>query len=84
MSKQEIAHSICLPAVQKSDALPASYEVMDEVLELISFAGPELANGLTNHAPMTIEALCAIGRGDAVLSWIDGYRTGLEAWPAGR
>ena len=59
----------------------ASYEVLDEALESISFAGPELVNGLTNHAPMTIEALSAMGRGDAVLPWFDGYRTGMTAWP---
>ncbi len=53
------------------------YEVLDEALETISSAAPELANGFTNHAPMTMEALCATGRVDAVLPWLDKYRKKL-------
>jgi hypothetical protein len=55
----------------------AAYENLDEALDSISSAGPELANGLTNHAPMAIEALCALGRGDAVGKWLDHYRPRL-------
>jgi hypothetical protein len=55
----------------------AAYDVLDEALEAISFAAPELANGFTNHAPMTMEALCAVGRTDAVLPWLDKYRKQL-------
>ena len=40
----------------------AADDVLDEALEAISFAAPELANGFTNHAPMAMEALCAVGR----------------------
>jgi hypothetical protein len=55
----------------------ASYEPLDAALESISSAAPELANGFTNHAPMVIEALCAMGRGDAVARWLAGYRPQL-------
>jgi hypothetical protein len=34
----------------------------DGALEGIAFAGPELVNGNSNHAPMTTEARCALGR----------------------
>ena len=55
----------------------AAYEVLDEALESISSAAPELANGFTNHAPMALEALCATGRTDAVLPWLANYRKHL-------
>lgn len=62
-----------------------SYDVLDEALASISSAAPDLRNGLTNHAPMAVEAMCAMGRGDAVLSWLDAYRKSMDAWPsAGR
>jgi questin oxidase-like protein len=62
----------------------ASYEPLDEALESISSAAPELANGFTNHAPMVIEALCAMGRGDAVVNWLAGYRPQLVSPPGAR
>lgn len=62
-----------------------SYDVLDEALESLSSAAPDLQNGLTNHAPMVVEAMCAMGRGDAVFSWLDSYRDGMDKWPpAGR
>ena len=36
--------------------------------------GIALRNGNSNHAPMVAEALCAMGRPDAVLPWIARYR----------
>src|SRR5262245_49935091 len=54
-------------------ALP-DYSVLDEALERLSSAGPDLRNGMSNHAPMAIEAMCALGRGDAVMPWLDRYR----------
>jgi hypothetical protein len=57
------------------------YEVLDEALESISSSAPELANGFTNHAPMAMEALCALGRGDAVLPWLNKYRKSLLPLP---
>jgi hypothetical protein len=45
------------------------YEVLDSVLAAMRYVGPELRNGLTNHAPMTVEALCALNRADAVAGW---------------
>lgn len=63
--------------------MPASaYATMDEALDLLSPYGPDLANGLTSHAPMAAEALCAMGRPDAVLPWLAHYRKGMVARPA--
>jgi hypothetical protein len=51
-----------------------SYAVLDNALERLSPYGIELANGNFNHAPMVVEALCALGRPEAVMPWIDLYR----------
>ena len=50
---------------------------IDEMLDLLSFAGTELVNGNSNHGPMASEALFAMGRDDAVQPWIDSYRSRL-------
>jgi hypothetical protein len=58
--------------------------VLDAALDAIADAGPDLRNGLSNHAPMAIEALCALGRADAVGPWLERYREGFLPWPAGQ
>ncbi len=62
--------------------MKASYTAMDDALDLLSGYGPDLSNGLTNHAPMVAEALCALGRSEAVMPWIERYRGGMLPWPA--
>jgi len=37
---------------------------------------------MTSHAPMATEALCAMGRPEAVLPWLEGYLPGVLPWPA--
>jgi hypothetical protein len=60
------------------------YAPIDEALAILAGYGPDLANGLTNHAPMAAEALCALGRPEAVLPWIERYRSGMLPWPPAR
>jgi Questin oxidase-like len=62
------------------------YSALDEALEILEPYGPEYHGGLTNHGPMAVEALCALGRADAVIPWVDKYRKGLEprSLPTGR
>jgi hypothetical protein len=60
---------------------PQSYEPLDDALRALAPFGPDLRNGLTNHAPMVVEALCALGRGDAAEAWIAGYRALLLPEP---
>jgi len=62
----------------------ATYAKFDEALASMTSAGPDLRNGLTNHAPMAIEALCAMGRDDAVMAWLDRDRGGMQPGPASR
>ncbi len=52
----------------------ADYSALDETLEVIAPMGPDLNNGLSNHAPMAVEAMCAMGRADAAPHWFEGYR----------
>ena len=56
---------------------PADYSALDETLEIMAPMGPDLSNGFSNHAPMAIEAMCAMGRGDAVMPWFARYRRRL-------
>jgi hypothetical protein len=53
----------------------------DEALQALSGASPELRNGAPNHAPMVVEALAALGRGETAPSWIAVYRPRLAAGP---
>ena len=55
---------------------------IDEMLDLLSFAGAELVNGNANHGPMASEALFALGREDAVLPWVDEYSKRLMYRPS--
>jgi Questin oxidase-like len=55
----------------------ADYSALDETLEIMAPMGPDLNNGFSNHAPMAIEAMCAMRRGDAVMPWFERYRHSL-------
>jgi hypothetical protein len=54
------------------------YSQMDTALRFLSAYGPGLSNGFTNHGPMVAEALCAMGRSDAVMPWLQ------QNWPLRR
>jgi len=60
----------------------ASYTTLDDALETLAGYGIALANGNSNHAPMVAEALCAMGRPDAVMPWIARYRERMLPRPA--
>ena len=60
------------------------YASFDEALEALAGYGIELKNGNSNHAPMVGEALCALGRPQAVMPWIAAYKERLlPRGPAG-
>jgi hypothetical protein len=58
----------------KSESSDRDYEPLDTALARLGSGGADLVNGMTNHAPMAAEALCALGRPDAVLPWVERYR----------
>ena len=64
--------------VHSTESSPrADYSALDETLEIMAPMGPDLSNGFSNHAPMAIEAMCAMRRADAVMPWFERYRHAL-------
>src|SRR5438270_1508649 len=59
----------------------SNYESLDEALEALAGHGVALKNGNSNHAPMVAEALCAMGRPQAVMPWIARYQERLLPCP---
>ena len=55
-----------------------SSDVMDDALERLAPYGPSFRGGLSNHGPMTAEALVSLGHNDMVIDWVEGYRKRLE------
>src|SRR5438445_11712232 len=69
--------------MHKNDSThPRAYTSIDEALSIFARTGPEYGRGLANHGPMAAEAMCAMGRDEAVAPWVERYRKGLEAHPA--
>ncbi len=56
----------------------SDYTLHDTALDFLAVYGPNLANGMTSHAPMVAEALAALGRPNAVMPWLESYRAGLR------
>ena len=54
---------------------------IDAALDVLRHTGPDLVGGNSNHAPMVVEALFALGRPDAVMPWIEGYQSRLQEPP---
>jgi hypothetical protein len=54
---------------------------IDEMLDLLNFAGSERANGNANHGPMAAEALLTLDRSGPVLPWVERYKSGLIEAP---
>jgi len=60
----------------------AAYDTIDDALEQLAPFGPDLSNGFTSHVPMAIEALCALGRPEAVPAFLASHRATLLPRPA--
>jgi Questin oxidase-like len=61
-------------------------DVVDEALGVFADTGPEYEAfggraSFANHGPMVVEALCAMGREDAVMDWAERYRPRLAGRP---
>src|SRR5712691_1192597 len=52
----------------------SSYDPLDGALDRLAGYGPGLAIGNFSHAPMVAEALCALGRPETVMPWIERYQ----------
>jgi hypothetical protein len=60
------------------------HATIDEALDILHRTGPDLVNGNSNHGPMAAEALCALGRPDAVLPWLEKYKSRFQDRPPTR
>jgi hypothetical protein len=59
----------------------AAYRSLDAGLDTLAPFGPQLRSGFTSHAPMVAEALCALGRPEAVGPWLERLRPALQPRP---
>ena len=71
LTRRNVARASTRALQYRSAIMDAS--TLDEALVRLAPYGPDLSNGLTNHAPMAVEALCAMKRPDAVSRWLDRY-----------
>lgn len=58
--------------------------IIDQALDILRDTAPEYGKGFSNHAPMAAEALLALGREEAIISWVEKYKRRLPAFPAVR
>jgi hypothetical protein len=63
------------------DEKPGNDEALDEVLRELQKAEPESRQGLSTHAPMATEALCALGFPQKAGTWLKNYRAPVRQLP---
>jgi len=56
--------------------------VLDEALRLMHRQEPRCPQGLSTHAPMVAEALCALGYAERAASWVTSYDRPVLTLPA--
>ncbi|TGK00966.1 questin oxidase family protein [Leptospira semungkisensis] len=61
--------------------IQTKYDILDDALKELLPYSTELKNGLTSHATMVAEALCALGKQEEVIPWIQNYMRGMEQKP---
>jgi len=54
---------------------------LDEALQRLYNQEPQCRQGLSTHAPMVAEALCALGHSDQAVPWIRNYNAPLRQLP---
>lgn len=62
----------------------ADAERLDAALERIDQRTPDANFSRSNHVPMVAEALCVLGRSDAIAGWLDDNLERFEPGPAAR
>lgn len=75
----------CLATVQTGSAKIPAGDVddgaLDDVLRELHSAEPKCVQGLSTHAPMAAEALCALGLGQEAGPWLKNYRRPIRELP---
>src|SRR6185295_6536345 len=84
-------HRVCERRAHRAQRLrdPGRHVMIDDskldgALDFLAGFGPDLSNGMTSHAPMVVETLASLGRGDASEPWLAGYRSLLLPRPVAR
>jgi hypothetical protein len=54
---------------------------LDEAYHLLQRQEPQCKQGLSTHAPMAAEALCALGHCDRAVRWVEDYRAPVRQLP---
>ncbi len=67
-----------------SGAAADGYDALDIALGMLQRAEPDSKQGLSTHAPMVAEALCALGHGERAPGWVARYRAPLLRLPEPR
>src|SRR5262249_55834449 len=62
-------------------AADADDQALDEVLRQLQAAEPKSLQGLSTHAPMAAEALCALGFPQKAGPWLKNYRRPVRELP---
>jgi hypothetical protein len=57
-------------------------EALDEAYRLLQAEEPKAKQGLSTHAPMVAEALCALGYSQRVVKWVEDYRAPVRELPS--
>lgn len=57
-------------------------DTYERAIERLAATGPEFGGGLSNHGPMTVEALHHLGHDEAIEPWLERYIGGLEPEPS--
>jgi len=72
-------------AAKPKDAQPktsdTSADALDEAYRLLEGDEPRSRRGLATHAPMVIEALCALGQCERAVRWVEDHRAPLRPLP---
>jgi len=71
---QMAAAATTLGFAARLDAGAPDDDALDEALRRLHRAEPRIKQGMSTHAPMVAEALCALGYPDRVSSWMDRDR----------
>ncbi len=59
-------------------------DLLDRAYERVDARTPDASFHRSNHVPMVAEALCVLGRADAIAGWLDEHLERFEPAPAAR
>ncbi len=69
------------PAKTESKSGVTRDNALDEAYRILQRAEPKSKQGLSTHAPMVAEALCALGEEKLAVKWVENYRAPILELP---